>query len=204
MIGASAERGLLLNGLLAAIRMSEEPMVVTDPLQADNPLVAVNMAFQSLTQYTEAELVGRNCRLLQGPRTDRQATRELGECLRSGDGCVQFLTNYRRDGTHFFNLLFVTPVFGHDGSLHFFFASQHDLDSGAEALPDSFPIGPASLQPGQQTEFRLLLLDIAHEVGAARAAAGLPGQVRALEAAVAAARELASLATQLRSRPLSR
>lgn len=204
MIGPGAERGLLLNGLLAAIRMSNEPMVVTDPHQADNPLIAVNAAFQNLTQYREADLVGRNCRLLQGSRTDRQATRQLGACLRLGDGCVQFLTNYRQDGTHFFNLLFVTPVVGHDGTLHFFFASQHDLDSGAEALPDSFPIGPAGLSPGQQTEFRLLLLDIAHEVGTARAARGLPGQVRALEAAVAAARELALLSTQLRSRPLSR
>ena len=205
MIGQSTERGLLLNGLLAAMRLSREAMVVSDPHQADNPLVAVNPAFEQLTQYAEADLSGRNCRFLQGPRTDRESVRLLGECLKRGEGCVQYLNNYRRDGTSFLNLLFVSPVHGHDGRLHFFFASQFDLNADAPGTPDIFPIGPAFMSEGQQTEFRLLLLDIAHDVATARTAGTMRSRVRALEAALAAAREIATLATDLeagaRSRP---
>ena len=180
------------------MRLSAEPMVLTDPQQPDNPLIAVNRAFENLTQYSETELSGRNCRMLQGPETDRHAVRQLGQAVKQGVGCVQFLTNYRRDGSSFYNLLFVSPVHGHDGQLHFFFASQHDLCSDAQLTPSEFPIGPAHMPPGQQTEFRLLLLDVAHEVAAASAATSLPARVRALEAALAAAREIAYLTTRLK------
>lgn len=204
MIGSSAERGLLLNGLLAAIRLSGQPMVISDPHQPDNPLVAVNPAFEALTQYTETELSGRNCRFLQGEDTDTVAVRQLANCLRRSEGCVQFLTNYRRDGSKFFNLLFVTPVHGRDGTLHFFFACQYDLSADPEAIPDEFPLGPAGLTPGQQSEFRLLLLDIAQDVAIAKGATDMTRRVRALEAALASAREVASLSTRLRSNPIRR
>ncbi|MDT7950432.1 MAG: PAS domain-containing protein [Acetobacteraceae bacterium] len=198
MIAQVAERGLLLNGLLAAMRLSGEPMVISDPHQPDNPIIAVNRAFEQLTQYPESELSGRNCRFLQGPETDRETVRQLGDCLRRGDGCVQFLNNYRRDGSSFINLLFISPVCGHDGRLHFFFASQHDLCADTLPTPAEFPIGAAHMAPGQQTEFRLLLLDIAQEVATARTADALPTRVRALEAALAGAREVAAMATKLR------
>ena len=204
MIGPSAERGLLLNGLLAAIRLSPEPMVISDPHQPDNPLVAVNPAFEALTQYSEAELSGRNCRFLQGKDTDSGAVRQLSDCLRRNEGCVQFLTNYRRDGSKFFNLLFITPVHGHDGTLHFYFACQYDLSSDPVAIPDEFPLGPATLSEGQKTEFRLLLLDIAQDVAIAKGAIDMPRRVRALEAALAGAREVAGLPTRLRSIPARR
>ena len=200
MIGTTAERGLLLNGLLAAIRLSSEPMVISDPHQPDNPLVAVNPAFEALTQYTEAELSGRNCRFLQGKDTDAGAVRQLSECLRRSEGCVQYLTNYRRDGSMFFNLLFITPVHGHDGTLHFFFASQYDLSKDPIDLPDEFPLGPSTLTAGQQSEIRLLLLDIAQDVAIAKVATDMTRRVRALEAALAGAREVARLSTRIRGR----
>ena len=111
---------------------------------------------------------------------------------------MQFLNNYRRDGSRFINLLFISPVYGHDGQLHFFFASQHDLSADTLPSPAEFPLGAAHMPPGQQTEFRLLLLDIAHEVANARTANALPTRVRALEAALAGAREVATLVTRLR------
>ena len=54
MIVQIAERGMLLNGLLAAMRLSTEPMVISDPHQPDNPIIAVNRAFEQLTQYSES------------------------------------------------------------------------------------------------------------------------------------------------------
>jgi len=194
---ASADRGLLLNGLLAAMRLSAQPMVVTDPHQPDNPIVAANRAFQELTQYSESELTGRNCRFLQGAGTDLASVKMLGTTLRRGDGFVQFLVNYRRDGTQFYNLLFISPVHGHDGTLHFFFASQYDLTAWPPLGMVEFPLGPAHMPVAEQSEFRLLLLDIAHEVTLAGQSKTLQGRVRALEAALAASREVALLATKL-------
>ncbi|WP_304481816.1 PAS domain-containing protein [Novosphingobium sp. P6W] len=57
----------------AAVRATRMPMVITDPAQQDNPIVFCNEAFQSLTGYTRDEIVGRNCRFLQGPDTDPEA-----------------------------------------------------------------------------------------------------------------------------------
>lgn len=197
MLAEGAERGLLLKGLVTAMRLSLEPMVLSDPHQPDNPIIAVNKAFQELTRYPEHELTGRNCRFLQGPATDRTAVRQLGACVRRGEGCVQFLINYRRDSTQFYNLLFVTPVHGQDGQLHFFFANQHNLSAAPPLDLAEFPIGPAHMSPGQQTEFRLLLLDIATSAVLATASDTLPDRVQALEASLAAAREIATLSTRL-------
>ncbi len=196
-MATTVERGLLLNGLLAAMRLSPEPMVVSDPHQDDNPIIAANQPFQDLTQYDEAELTGRNCRFLQGRGTDQRSVKMLGDGLRRGEGFVQFLVNYRRDGTPFFNLLFVSPVFGSDGTLHFFFASQHDLIGQSTLDVAEFPIGQANMLPGRQKEFRLLLIDIAHEVSLAGGDGPLEERVRALDAAVTGAREVALLATKL-------
>ncbi|MBV8915545.1 MAG: PAS domain-containing protein [Acetobacteraceae bacterium] len=191
------ERALLLRGLLAAMRFSRESMLLTDPHQQDNPIVAANEGFERLTGYQQAELVGRNCRLLQGPATEVESVRQLGEAIRRGQGFVQILANYRKSGALFWNLLFISPVMGHDGQLHFFFASQYDLSAGPPLNMAELPLGPAHMSPGQQTEFRLLLLDIAHEVAAADRAPGLAMRVRALEATIAAAREIAVLSTSL-------
>lgn len=53
----------------AAVRATRMPMVVTDPAQPDNPIVFCNVAFQMLTGYAREEIIGRNCRFLQGPKT---------------------------------------------------------------------------------------------------------------------------------------
>lgn len=68
------ERG---NIFFAAIEMTRMPMVLTDPNQPDNPIVFVNRAFLDLTQYREDEVLGRNCRMLQGEQTDPNTVAEL-------------------------------------------------------------------------------------------------------------------------------
>ncbi len=68
------ERGSVF---FAAIEMTRMPMILTDPNLPDNPIVFANRAFQDLTGYTEEEVLGRNCRFLQGAHTDREAVAEL-------------------------------------------------------------------------------------------------------------------------------
>jgi len=111
----------------AAINMTRMPMIVTDPNQPNNPIVFANKAFLDLTGYELDEIIGRNCRFLQGARTDRETIAELRDAIAAHRGCSVEVLNYKRDGTPFWNALFVGPVFDADGNLLYFFASQLDV-----------------------------------------------------------------------------
>ena len=117
----------------AAVRATRMPMVVTDPSLPDNPIVFCNVAFQRLTGYEREEIIGRNCRFLQGPDTDAGTIAEVRAAIRDGHDVDVDLLNYRKDGTTFWNALFMSPVRDGDGVLRFFFASQMDVTERVEA-----------------------------------------------------------------------
>lgn len=124
-----AEPGLDQRGTVffAALQMTRMPMILTDPRQSDNPIVFSNKAFLDLTGYAEAEVVGRNCRFLQGTDTDRETVRELRDAIAAEEAISIEILNYRRDGSAFWNAVFVAPVYHADGQLIYFFASQLDV-----------------------------------------------------------------------------
>jgi len=111
-------------------------MVVTDPRQPDNPIVLANQAFLELSGYGASEVLGRNCRFLQGPLTDAGAVAELRAAIAEQREHEVELLNYRRDGTPFWNQLHLSPIRDLDGSLIYFFGSQKDVSERrrAEAL----------------------------------------------------------------------
>lgn len=111
----------------AAIEMTRMPMILTNPNIPDNPIVFANRAFLDLTGYTEDEVVGRNCRFLQGAQTSRDAVRELREAVAEKRAISLDILNYKRDGTPFWNGVFIGPVFDKAGKLLYFFASQLDI-----------------------------------------------------------------------------
>ncbi|MBW6528753.1 response regulator [Sphingomonas sp. RHCKR7] len=111
----------------AAIEMTRMPMILTDPTQDDNPIVFANKAFFDLTGYEEDEVLGRNCRFLQGAQTDRNAVAELRHAVEHKSAVALELLNYRRDGTPFWNAVFIGPVYDTGGTLRYFFASQLDV-----------------------------------------------------------------------------
>ena len=117
----------------AAVEMTRMPMILTDPRQSDNPIVFANKAFLDLTGYEEREVVGRNCRFLQGPHTDRESVAQLREAIAARQAISLEILNYRRDGSRFWNAIFMGPVFGKDGTLLYFFASQLDVTRRREA-----------------------------------------------------------------------
>ena len=124
-----AEPGLDQRGTVffAALQMTRMPMILTDPREEDNPIVFANQAFLDLTGYEESEVVGRNCRFLQGPDTDRETVRALREAVGAQEAISTEVLNYRRDGSPFWNAVFVAPVYDEDGTLIYFFASQLDV-----------------------------------------------------------------------------
>lgn len=119
-----ADRG---NIFFAAVEMTRMPMLITDPNQPDDPIVFVNGALLDLTLYQEEQLLGRNCRLLQGPDTDPRTVAEVREALAEQRAVAVDILNYKADGTPFWNALFIGPIFDKAGKLLYFFASQMDI-----------------------------------------------------------------------------
>jgi PAS domain S-box-containing protein len=117
----------------AAIRATRMPMVITDPRRHDNPIVFANDAFLKLTGYGRDEVVGRNCRFLQGPETDGGDIDKVREAVRNVTDISIDLLNYRKDGSTYWNALYMSPVSNEAGELQFFFASQLDVTERKEA-----------------------------------------------------------------------
>ena len=111
----------------AAVETTRMPMIVTDPRLDDNPIVFSNRAFQAMTGYAQEELLGRNCRFLQGPETDPDTIAEIRHAIAARQDVAVEILNYRKDGYTFWNALFVSPIFNEAGELVYFFASQLDV-----------------------------------------------------------------------------
>ncbi len=116
-----------------AIETTRMPMLVTDPRQPDNPIVFVNRAFLSMTGYGREEILGTNCRFLQGPGTDRSTVAALSEAIANRMEFTAEILNYRKDGSSFWNALFVSPVYNKNRQLVYFFASQLDVSRRRDA-----------------------------------------------------------------------
>jgi PAS domain S-box-containing protein len=116
--------GVLFEQAMAQTRMA---ICLCDPGKPDFPIVFANAAFRNLTGYAESEIVGRNCRFLQGPGTDQKQVQKIREALANEDVVVVELLNYRKDGTPFWNALHIGPIYDGDGKLVYFFGSQWDV-----------------------------------------------------------------------------
>ena len=179
--------------LRAALMHSTAAMVLSDPRLPDCPMIAVNPAFTAVTGYDAEQAVGRNCRFLQGAGTDPDATRRIRTCLEAGQGCIEWLLNYRRSGEAFWNLLFISPVHDADGRLRYLFGNQLDISFGMPHWLDTLSLGPARVAPELEAQFGALL----REVGEAERAQGL-------DRIVAAARRLAEITVKLEPGTLER
>ncbi|WP_244936705.1 PAS domain-containing protein [Methylobacterium currus] len=118
---------------LAAFRASATPMVMTDPALPDNPIVFTNDAFCQLTGYAAEEVLGRNCRFLQGPDTDPREIARVRDAVVRGEPLRVDLLNYRKDGRPFWNDMTLTPVRDEAGTVRSFFAVLTDVTRTRQA-----------------------------------------------------------------------
>ena len=128
-----SESGVLFEQAMAQTRMA---ICLADPNLPDQPLVFVNRAFRDLTGYEEEEIIGRNCRFLQGPGTDPEQVRKLRQAIVNEDVVVVELLNYRKDGSAFWNALHLGPIYNEDGSVRYLFGSQWDVTDVHAARAD--------------------------------------------------------------------
>src|SRR3712207_5640217 len=123
-----------------AVAASSNGIVITDPVLPDNPIVYVNPAFERTTGYSREEVVGRNCRFLQGEDSNQPALDEVRAAVREGRECRVVLRNYRKDGSLFWNELYISPVHDEEGRLTNFVGVQNDVTGRRrieEALKES-------------------------------------------------------------------
>ncbi len=109
--------------------MDEAPIgiLLTDPHQEDNPIIYANDEFTDLTGYGKREIIGRNCRFLQGEATEDEPVQTLRTAIDSRESATVELRNYRKDGTEFWNRVRVAPLFDDDGELDLFVGFQDDV-----------------------------------------------------------------------------
>ncbi len=103
--------------LRTAIESSPLCVTVADMTLADQPLIYVNPAFERITGYTHDEVVGLNCRFLQGPETDPAAVQRLRAAIAAGEPGDVTMLNHRRDGSVFRNRVLLQPVRGQAGEV---------------------------------------------------------------------------------------
>jgi two-component system cell cycle sensor histidine kinase/response regulator CckA len=102
-------------------------ILISDPRGTDQPIVYASPGVTKLTGYEPAEIVGRNCRFLQGKDTDPASVAVLRDAIREARSCVVELVNYRKDGTPFWNSIAVSPVVDARGALTNFVGVQTDV-----------------------------------------------------------------------------
>ena len=110
-----------------AIAASSNGIVITDATQPNNPMIYVNPSFERITGYSAAEVIGRDCRFLQGGDRNQIGLLDLRKAIAERRECHSVLLNYRKDGTPFWNDLYIAPVFNDHGELANYIGIQTDI-----------------------------------------------------------------------------
>jgi PAS domain S-box-containing protein len=129
-----------------ALQAVRSAILIVDARADDLPIVYMNPAFESLTGYEESEVLGRNCRFLQGPRTDRASVLRIRTALKAREPVHEVIHNYRKDGTLFLNELFINPIRNSEGVTTHFVGCQNEVS----------PQSLASLQSEARERFETL------------------------------------------------
>jgi len=116
-----------LPSVTALIEASPIASVISDPRLPDNPIVACNEAFCTLTGYDEDQILGRNCRFLSGPGTELWLTETIRQGVRDHRPVLVEILNYKRNGVPFRNAVLVAPIYDTDDELRYFLGSQVEV-----------------------------------------------------------------------------
>nr|AML79044.1 putative LOV domain-containing protein [Petalonia fascia] len=114
--------------LVKALQTAQQNFVITDPTLPDNPIVFASQGFLELTGYTLDQVLGRNCRFLQGPDTDPKAVEKIRKAIEKGMDTSVCLRNYRVDGAMFWNQFFIAALRDSEGAVINYVGVQCKVD----------------------------------------------------------------------------
>ncbi len=110
-----------------AIQGVSQGILITDALQPDDPVIYTNPGFEKMTGYTAAEILGRNCRMMQGPDSDPAAIETMRHAVAARRSCTVEILNYRKDGTTFWNAISIAPIVEADGAVKYMVGLMNDV-----------------------------------------------------------------------------
>jgi PAS domain S-box-containing protein len=113
-------------------------VVISDARAPDMPIVFVNTMFEHMSGYASSEILGRNCRFLQGSDLDQPGIATIRSAIRAQTNGFATLRNYRKDGSLFLNQLFISPVRDASGTVTHFVGIQHPQAPPAIAATPAF------------------------------------------------------------------
>lgn len=124
---AEKDSGIIPQVLSAILDECVNGVTLADPDLEDTPLIYVNKAFERLTGYNKEDVIGQNCRFLQGEDREQPERYQIAEALKNQQAIEVTLRNYRKDGTLFFNHLKIVPLFDNRGGIIYFLGVQYDI-----------------------------------------------------------------------------
>ncbi|MDT4329018.1 PAS domain-containing protein [Methylomonas sp. MED-D] len=127
------DSGIIPQILSAILDECVNGVTLADPDLDDAPIVYANKAFERLTGYGSDEIVGHNCRFLQGEDRDQPARRQIAEAMRKHESVEVELRNYKKDGTLFHNRLRIIPLFDNKQRVMYYLGVQYDITQQVNA-----------------------------------------------------------------------
>jgi PAS domain S-box-containing protein/putative nucleotidyltransferase with HDIG domain len=119
--------------LVVAVTNLSSGVVITEPHLPDNPIIFANAGFYDLTGYSSQEVLGQNCRFLQGPETDPAMIHAMQKAIAERQPFKGVVRNYRKDGQAFLNEIVINPVWDEKGDLLSFVGLQDDVTEREQA-----------------------------------------------------------------------
>lgn len=113
--------------LTKALDASISGIIITDNRLPDNPIIFCNAAFEKISGYQRADIIGHNCRFLQAEDRQQKEIELLAKCVREGTSCTVEIRNYRKNGDLFWNELYMSPVLNQEGEVTHFIGVQNDV-----------------------------------------------------------------------------
>jgi PAS domain S-box-containing protein len=140
MFTTAKDDGLIPYVLTQILDACVNGITLSDPDLPDNPIVYANKVFEEMSGYSQAEIIGRNCRFLQREDREQPALATIRAALARQEACVVTLRNYRRDGSMFLNRLSIRPLLDREGRVIYYLGVQYDLSA-------PMPAGGSGEQP---------------------------------------------------------
>ncbi len=128
MFTTAKDDGLIPYVLTQILDACVNGITLSDPDLPDNPIVYANKVFEEMSGYSQDEIVGRNCRFLQGEDRDQKALATIRAALANKEACVVTLRNYRKNGELFLNRLSIRPLMDREGTVIYYLGVQYDMD----------------------------------------------------------------------------
>lgn len=127
------DNGVIPHVLTQILDSCVNGVTLSDPDLEDSPIVYANKAFEDICGYSQEEIIGHNCRFLQGTDRDQPELDRLRAAIKKGEPVEVTLRNYRKNGELFYNRLVVKPLFDERGNVVYFLGVQYDITEQVEA-----------------------------------------------------------------------